>query len=158
MQKQSLRCALTQSPMAHVSQRPVLMAHMQTQIRDISRETIPDVESWMTNARAVQQDIERLRRLATEIVREAEADEERLAHLEDRKAHLELLEKEGLFNKRLGEALQCIYQVNDAVCRVEHVAEEKNILKALRLLAGTFTINRFDIVANLWPRNMGDDG
>ena len=74
---------------------------MQTEIRDISRETIPDVESWMTNARAVQQDIERLRRLATEIVREAEADEERLAHLEDRKAHLELLEKEGRSEERV---------------------------------------------------------
>lgn len=111
----------------------------------------------MTNARAVQQDIERLRRLATEIVREAEADKERLEHLEDRKAHLELLEKEALFNRRLGEALQCIYQVNDAVYRVEHVAEEKNILEALRLLAGTITVNRSNIIANLYTRNMGDD-
>jgi centromere/kinetochore protein ZW10 len=97
---------------------------------------MPDVESWMTNARAVQEDIERLRRLATEIVREAEADEERLEQLEDRKAHLELLENETLFNKRLTEALQCIYQVNDAVDKVERVAGEKNVLEALRLLAG----------------------
>lgn len=95
---------------------------------------MPDVESWMTNARAVQQDIERLRRLATEIVREAEADEERLEHLGDQNSHLELLEGEMLFNKRLGEALQYIYQVNDAVGNVERSAGDKNILEALRLL------------------------
>jgi centromere/kinetochore protein ZW10 len=90
----------------------------------------------MTNARAVQEDIERSRRLATEIVREAEADEGRLEYLEDRKAHVEFLEKELLFNQHLGEALQRIQQVNDTLDRAERVAGEKNILEALGLLAG----------------------
>lgn len=112
------------------------MAALQTEIREISRETIPDVASWMNNARAVQQDIERLRRLATEIVREAEDDDERLEHPEDRQIHLEFLENERLFNKRLGEALHFIYQVTDAVDTAERVAGEKNILAALRLLEG----------------------
>lgn len=100
----------------------------------------------MTNARAVQEDIERLRRLATEIVREAEADEERLEHLEDRKAHLELLEQETLFNKRLAEALQCIYQVNNAVDNAERVAGEKNVLEALRLLAGAMRCSSYNLI------------
>jgi centromere/kinetochore protein ZW10 len=112
------------------------MAPLQIEIRQISRQTIPDVEVWMTNARAVHEDIERLRRLATEIVREAEADEDRLERLEDRKAHLELLERESVFNKQLSEELQFISQVNDAVEKTERVAGDSNILEALRLLAG----------------------
>jgi centromere/kinetochore protein ZW10 len=123
-------------PYLTCTQRSVLMAPPQIEIRQISRQTIPDVEVWMTNARAVHEDIERLRRLATEIVREAEADEDRLERLADRKAHLDLLERESVFNKQLSEELQFISQVNDAVEKTERVAGDSNILEALRLLAG----------------------
>jgi centromere/kinetochore protein ZW10 len=114
----------------------MLIPSLQTEVRQISRQTLPDVEAWMVNARAVHEDIERLRRLATEIVREAEADEERLELLRDREAHAQFLERESLFNKRLSEALQSVRQVNEALDHAERVAGEKNILEALRLLAG----------------------
>ena len=93
----------------------------------------------MANARAVHEDLERLRRLATDIVREAEDDEDRLELLQDRETHMQLLERETLFNKRLSEALLCIHQVNDALDQTERVARKKNILKALRLLAGAIS-------------------
>lgn len=115
---------------------PVLIYPPQTEVRQISRHNLPDVEAWMANARAVHEDLERLRRLATDIVREAEADEDRLELLQDREAHMQLLGREALFNKRLSEALLCIHQVNDALDQTEEVAGKKNILKALRLLAG----------------------
>ena len=121
---------------SHMPQIPVLMEPLQTEIHQISRQTIPDVETWISNARAVHEDIERLRRLATDIVREAEADEERLDLLSDRNTHLELLQRENLFNKSLSEALERIQQINDTVDNAERVADEKNILEALRLLAG----------------------
>ena len=94
----------------------------------------------MANARAVHEDLERLRRLAMEIVRETEADADRLELLQDREAHMQLLERESFFNKRLSEALQCIQQINDALDQAEGVAREKNILEALRLLAGAIRL------------------
>lgn len=146
--KAGLEVCLLISPrfLIHACSSLMLTAALQTEVRKISRQTMPDVESWITNARAVHEDIERLRRLATEIVREAEADEERLGLLEDRKVHLELLEKERLFNQRLSEALQCISQVNDAVDKAERVAGEKNILEALKLLAGSIQLFNSDSI------------
>lgn len=111
---------------------------LEAEVRQISRQNLPDVEAWMVNARAVHEDLERLRRLATDIVREAEDDEDRLELLQDRETHMQLLEREALFNKRLSEALLCIHQVNDALDQTEGVAGKKNILKALRLLAETW--------------------
>lgn len=131
MRKRNSRYA---RPFTH--KRPVLIPFGKAEIRQISRQTIPNVESWITNARAVHEDIERLRRLATQIVREAEADEERLDLLEDRSTHVELLEREILFNKRLCDAFQGIHEVNEAVDKAEQAAGEKNILGALRLLSG----------------------
>jgi centromere/kinetochore protein ZW10 len=132
MPNQSSRYAFTPARFSLL----VLIAPAQTEIRQISRQTIPNVETWIINARAVHEDIERLRRLATQIVREAEADEERLDLLGDRSTHLELLERESLFNKRLSDALQSIRRINEAVDKAEQVAGEKNVLGALRLLAG----------------------
>lgn len=113
------------------------MPSFQAEIRDISREAAPDVTDWMRQARALQADIEKSRRLAGEIVKQAEADEERIRALEDQEAHLAFLEKEQLFNSQLHEALRSIKRVHQLHDEAERLAIERHILEALQVLAGT---------------------
>jgi centromere/kinetochore protein ZW10 len=89
----------------------------QTEIRQISRESAPDVETWIANAKALQADIEKSRKLSSEIVRQAEALE---THpIEEHEAHVEFLQKEVRFNAQLGEALQSIKEVDTQLKLVE---------------------------------------
>lgn len=120
---------------------------------------MPDVETWIITARAVHEDIERLRRLANDIVREAEADEQKLELLSDRTTHLQLLERESLFSKRLGDALQSINRVNDDINKAEQAARESNVLEALKLLAGMLQkhADRNISIAYLFLSYMGND-
>lgn len=108
---------------------------LEAEIRSISRETATNVSDWMAQAQALQADIEKSRKLAGEIVKQAEADEERIHALEDHEAHLAFLEKEKLFNTQLYEALQSIKHVHQLLDETERLASERHILEALQTLA-----------------------
>ena len=111
----------------------------QTEIRQISRESAPDVDSWTTHAKSLQEDITASRKLASEIVRKAEADEERLDALRDAEFQVAFLEKETLFNSQLGEALKSLQQVNDTLDKSESLAIDRNIINATQSLQGLFS-------------------
>lgn len=94
------------------------------------------MDTWITHAKSIQDDIEKSRRLASSIVRQAEADEQRLELLEEKEAYEGFLEKEVAFNVHLGEALRSIQEVNDKLDKAEGLAGEKRIIEAMAALEG----------------------
>jgi centromere/kinetochore protein ZW10 len=109
----------------------------------------------MTQAQALQADIEKSRKLAGEIVKQAEADEEKLHALEDQETHLNFLEKEKLFNSQLYVGLQSIKRVHQLFDEAERLASERHILKALQKLAGGSKVRKFRYITNC-DRFMGN--
>ncbi|KAH6673050.1 centromere/kinetochore protein-like protein zw10 [Halenospora varia] len=112
---------------------------LETEIKEISRDSAADVDTWITHAKSIQDDIEKSRRLASSIVRQAEADEQRLELLEEKEAYAGFLEKEVAFNVHLGEALRSIQEVNDKLDKAEGLAGEKRIIEAMAVLEDAWT-------------------
>ena len=90
----------------------------------------------MVTTKAIQEDIERLRRFATEVVKDAEADQDNQEILEDHQAHVDFLEKEVAFNEQLEEALQYMQEVNSKLDEGRRLAQEKDLLTAQEILEG----------------------
>jgi len=96
------------------------------------------VDTWIKHAQNLQEDIDKSRKLASEIVQQAEADEARAAALQDKELHVNLLEKEIVFNAQLVEALQSIKRANDAMDRTVELGGEDKIADALKSLEGGY--------------------
>jgi centromere/kinetochore protein ZW10 len=109
---------------------------IQTKIRQISCESAPDVDSWIVHAKSIQEDIERSKRLASLIVRQAEADDETEETLQEKENYVEFLTKEVSFNNQLLSALKGIQDVNECLQQAEELANQQNILDALVQLEG----------------------
>jgi centromere/kinetochore protein ZW10 len=109
---------------------------IQTKIRQISCESAPDVDSWIVHAKSIQEDIERSKRLASSIVRQAEADDETEETLQEKENYVEFLTKEVSFNNQLLSALKGIQDVNECLQQAEELANQQNILDALVQLEG----------------------
>jgi protein transport protein DSL1/ZW10 len=109
----------------------------QTEIREISRESAPDVDTWIEHAKSIQDDIDRSRRLASSIVRAAEADEETAETLQEKENYVDFLTKEVSFNDQLLLALKGIQNVNEVLRHAEDLAVQHNIIEALFKLEGS---------------------
>lgn len=79
---------------------------MQADIRRLSQNSSSDVDGWITQARKLQEDIERSKAVAREIVKEYEQSQDYSARVEDAKAKLELLQNETLFNQVVTVSLE----------------------------------------------------
>jgi len=90
----------------------------------------------MSHAQALQADIESSRKLASDIVRQAEADEDRIAALQDQETHVTFLEQETLFNSQLNDALISIKDVHERLDKAEKLATQRRILEPIQILAG----------------------
>ena len=108
---------------------------LKTEIRAISQESAPAVDTWIKNAKALQEDISRSRSLASEIVREAEESDAAQKALRDAADHVEFLHRESLYTDQLKIALQRTKTVKDVLDEAERNGIEQNILNALHLLS-----------------------
>jgi len=90
---------------------------MQTEIRHISKESAANVEAWMANANSLLADLDKSRKLANEVVRQAEAQE--IDPIDELEAHVEFLQKEALYNSQLEDALQSIKEVDVQLMQVD---------------------------------------
>jgi centromere/kinetochore protein ZW10 len=112
----------------------------QTEIRKISRESAPDVDTWIAHAQTIQDDIESSRRLASGIVQQAEAEKERLANVVDKEHHVAFLEAELAFSEHLAHSLKVLQWMDATLDQVEQLAGESKLLEALQMLEGTITV------------------
>jgi len=110
--------------------------NIQTEIRQISRESAPSIDKWIEHAKSIQDDIDRSRRLASSIVRQAEADDETEESLQENEKYVDFLTKEVSFNSQLLCALKGIQGVKEILRQAEDLAEEQKIVEALFKLEG----------------------
>jgi centromere/kinetochore protein ZW10 len=111
-------------------------SYIQAEIRQISRDKASSVNVWIAHAKTIQNDIDKSRKLANAIVREAEADEERLDGLKDKENTVEFLTKEVAFSTSLRDGLKAIQVTRDRLRDVEKLATERKIHEALITLEG----------------------
>ena len=93
---------------------------LEAEIRNISRESAPDVDTWITTAKALQKDIQASRALANKIVKQAEEDKF-VDEIELQELHVDFLERELRFNSQLGEALVSVKEVEDCMRRADRL-------------------------------------
>lgn len=93
----------------------------------------------MANAQSVQDDINRSKRLANDIVRQAEEPVLSGAAIEQAEDKFTFLQAELAYNQRVQEALRGIKDVNQILDQVEAARDERRILDALRLLERSWT-------------------
>ncbi len=123
----------------------------QTEIRQISRDSAPDVDAWIEHAKSIQDDIDRSRRLASSIVRQAEAEDETEETLQEKEQYVEFLTKEVSFNGQLLSALKGIQIIDKILQQAEDLAAKHSIVEALFKLEGraVFLIPRSAILTVL---------
>ncbi|OBR11755.1 Is centromere binding protein at prophase [Colletotrichum higginsianum IMI 349063] len=107
---------------------------LESEIHKINEETKGDVSSWVNNARTLQEDILRSKRLADDIVRQSEAPQVSGKATQDAEEHAQFLEKEVLYTQQLHEVLRGIQQVNELLGEVEQAMNERRIVDSLRWL------------------------
>ncbi|KAK9426597.1 hypothetical protein SUNI508_00124 [Seiridium unicorne] len=107
---------------------------LESEIHVINEETAPDVQSWVTNAKTVEDDINRSRSLANEIVRRSEAPEVSGQTLKEAEEKVQFLRREAAYNRQVHGALTSIKRVNQLLDQVEKARDERKVLDSLHLL------------------------
>lgn len=127
-----------------------------TKIRSISRSVAPDVDGWISQAQQLQQDIERSKAIARQVVKEAEQAQELKASRNELQQKLKLLEVEVDFTKRVQSFLQTAKDVATRLSEgqealkhgrlhavLEHLESNESVFSELRPLEAT---NGFEIL------------
>ncbi|KAK5112922.1 hypothetical protein LTR62_003744 [Meristemomyces frigidus] len=104
------------------------------EIRTLSKDTAPDVDTWIVRAKELQEDIVRSRDTARQIVAEHEAGRKRKAQAEDTRRKVQLLEHEVLYEETLAATLEHVRFVNGALDVVQREAVASNLKECLRRL------------------------
>ncbi|KAJ0372325.1 hypothetical protein COL154_000048 [Colletotrichum chrysophilum] len=112
---------------------------LETEIHTINEETKGDVSSWVSNAKSLQEDILRSKRLADDIVRQSEAPQVSGKAIQDAEEHIHFLEREVMYTEQLHDALRGIQHVNELLGEVEQAMNERRIIDSLRWLEKSWT-------------------
>ncbi|KAK8856774.1 Centromere/kinetochore Zw10-domain-containing protein [Apiospora arundinis] len=112
---------------------------LEAEVHTINEETAPDVQSWVANAKTVEDDINRSRSLANEIVRRAEAPEVSGQTIRETEEKVHFLQREVVYNQQVREALNSIKHVNGLLDQVEQARNERRVLDSLHLLEKSWT-------------------
>ncbi|KAK5137632.1 hypothetical protein LTR08_007927 [Meristemomyces frigidus] len=103
-------------------------------IRTLSKSTAPDIDTWITRAKALQTDILHSRDTARAIVAEHESGKDLKAAVEDAGSKVRLLEKEVRFEEALAATLEQIRYANGVLNGVRDYAVQGDVVKALERL------------------------
>ncbi|EON97535.1 putative centromere kinetochore protein [Phaeoacremonium minimum UCRPA7] len=112
---------------------------LQADIHTINQETAEDVSSWVSNAKSLQDDINRSKSLANDILRQSEEPVVSGKSTKEAEDKVAFLKKELHYNQQVQEALKGIRRVNQILDQVEQARDERRILDALRLLEKSWT-------------------
>lgn len=93
----------------------------------------------MANAKSVEDDINRSRALANEIVRRSEAPEVSGQTLREAEGKVQFLRRETAYNRQVHQALSGIKHVNALLNQVEVARDERRVLESLHLLEKAWT-------------------
>lgn len=111
-------------------------ATLEAEVHRINKETKEEVSSWEKNAKSLQEDIVRSKKLASDLVRQAEAPETSGELVEDAEERTGFLNREVQYSTQLHGVLRGIQRVNRVFNDAEKAKDERRVLDALRLLEG----------------------
>jgi centromere/kinetochore protein ZW10 len=97
------------------------------------------VQSWVANAKSLEDDINRTRSWANEIIRRSEAPEVSGQTIREAEQKVEFLRREASYNHQVQGALTSIKHVNELLDQVEQARDERRVLDSLRLLEKAWT-------------------
>jgi protein transport protein DSL1/ZW10 len=103
------------------SQRHANLAFAQTDIRALSQNCSSDVDEWITQARHLQENIQRSKVVAREIVKEYEGGHNLLSRVQDARAKLDLLQQETLFNQAVTLSLEDTWSLDRDLNEAESI-------------------------------------
>lgn len=109
---------------------------LQQDIHKINEETADDVNTWYNNAKVLQDDINRSKQIANDIIRQSEEPETSGKTVEEAEARAAFLIRELNYNDELIQTLRAIKGINTVLDEVEQACAERRIVDALRLLEG----------------------
>lgn len=104
---------------------------MQADIRERSRETAPDVDGWISQAKQLQAEIEESRALAREIVRQSDAGKALDDRVGDASSTVDLLKGEVTFNETLVKTLEHIQRIQQMLNSVQEAALGDRLVDAI---------------------------
>ncbi len=107
-----------------------------------SRETGPAVNAWIRDAKAIEEDINKVKLLSNEIERLDQARNEAQQAVEDAEAQIKLLNTEVAFTTDVEDALTGIRTVQEMLANTKESQSEGKIVKAIATLHGQWNIRR----------------
>ncbi|KAI0852330.1 hypothetical protein F5Y00DRAFT_227848 [Daldinia vernicosa] len=107
---------------------------LESDIHKINEETAPDVDQWIANAKSLEDDINRSRTWANDIVRRSQAPDVSGKAIEEAEAKVKFLQQEVEYSQQVNLALGSIKHVNELLDQVEQARDERRILDSLHLL------------------------
>lgn len=113
---------------------------LEDQIKSISRESAPEVDAWVLNARQLQDDIENTKVHSARIAREGNEGEVLYKTVRDDEIYVGFLQKEIGYSEQLGRALRGIREVKQMLDDAENKGHGGQILEALNLLAEAWEV------------------
>ncbi|KAI1639665.1 hypothetical protein F4809DRAFT_595168 [Biscogniauxia mediterranea] len=112
---------------------------LEADIHQINEDTAPDVNQWVAHAKSLEDDVNRTRNWASEIVRRSEAPDVSGRTIEEAEEKVEFLRQEATYNQQVHHALKSIKYVNELLDQVEQARDERRIIDSLRLLETSWT-------------------
>ncbi|KAI1099616.1 hypothetical protein F4804DRAFT_77690 [Jackrogersella minutella] len=112
---------------------------LESDIHEINEETAPDVNQWIANAKSLEDDVNRTRSWANDIVRRSQAPDVSGKTIQEAEEKVEFLRREAEYNQQVRHALKCIKHVNELLDQVEQARDERRILDSLHLLEKSWT-------------------
>ena len=109
-------------------------ADVEQEVKLLSQNTAPDIDTWITRAKDLQADIQRSRETARQIVAEHEAGKELRAKGEESGRKVQLLEKEVAFEETLAGTLEHIAYANGVLDAAQEHAVLASVQDALKEL------------------------
>lgn len=113
---------------------------LEDQIKSISRESAPEVDAWVLNARQLQDDIENTKVHSARIAREGNEGDLLYKTVRDDESYVGFLQKEIGYSEQLGRALRGIREVKQMLDDAENKGHGGQILEALNLLAEAWEV------------------
>ncbi|KAI6318702.1 hypothetical protein MCOR34_003468 [Pyricularia oryzae] len=122
-------------------------AKLEQDIHKINEETADDVNTWYNNAKVLQDDINRSKQIANDIIRQSEEPETSGKTVEEAEARAAFLIRELNYNDELIQTLRAIKGINTVLDEVEQACAERRIVDALRLLEESWA--KLDSISNI---------
>ncbi|KAI0133207.1 hypothetical protein F4776DRAFT_146215 [Hypoxylon sp. NC0597] len=130
----SSRRILVQDLAPALSSLAAAKTRLESDIHNINEETAPDVNQWIANAKSLEDDINRTRTWANDIVRRSQAPDVSGKAIQEAEEKVEFLRREAEYNQQVYHALKSIKYVNELLDQVEQARDERRIIDSLHLL------------------------